>query len=514
MTGRRPPLVILGLDVGDADAIERWAGEGHLPTIAGLMERGAWGRTAGPETVCEYGIGTALFSGVSRADHGYYYFRQLALGTYDMKKVRPPNEEAPPFWSHLSASGERVLIVDAPDTRLVRGLPGVQIVNWATHHGARYPAEAEPPEVLETAPRRPFGKRLVHPDPNSTLENDLGLYHLLLDRTRQQGGLFRQLLSRGPFDVTAVFFSETHAATHLFWKYRPEGEGSYPETHPLRHGIRDVYQAVDSEMRQFLDLLPAEANVFFVTLYGMQDEHPTSTLIESFLEALGYHAIGAAPGSGGGGRKARDPMSLARRLVPEGLRTAISRRLPEDIQERLLASRLRDTTDWSRTTAFAIPSLFTSFVRVNLRGREPRGIVAPGAEYDALLARIEEDLGQLVDADTGLPAVREVSRATTLFGDGPPQSLPDLFVEWVPGPRMLGTVRHPRATLVQEKPAFYMDSQEKLTGFVAGAGPGLARSGPLGDVDLLDLAPTFLALLGHPTPGTMRGRPLASLLAE
>ena len=43
------PLVILGLDTGDADAIEGWAAEGYLTTIAGLIERGAWGRIGGPE---------------------------------------------------------------------------------------------------------------------------------------------------------------------------------------------------------------------------------------------------------------------------------------------------------------------------------------------------------------------------------------------------------------------------------------------------------------------------------
>ena len=85
-----PPLVIFGLDIGDADSIERWAREGHLPTIAGLMERGAWGRTGGPELLCEYGVALSMFSGTSRADHGHYYFRELVPGTYDIKEVRPP----------------------------------------------------------------------------------------------------------------------------------------------------------------------------------------------------------------------------------------------------------------------------------------------------------------------------------------------------------------------------------------------------------------------------------------
>ena len=59
------PLLILGLDVGDAELISRWTSEGHLPAIASVMERGCWGTTAGPETIAEYGLSLSLFTGIS-----------------------------------------------------------------------------------------------------------------------------------------------------------------------------------------------------------------------------------------------------------------------------------------------------------------------------------------------------------------------------------------------------------------------------------------------------------------
>lgn len=42
---KNSPLVILSLDAGDTDFIERWAKEGYLPAIAAIMERGCWGKT-------------------------------------------------------------------------------------------------------------------------------------------------------------------------------------------------------------------------------------------------------------------------------------------------------------------------------------------------------------------------------------------------------------------------------------------------------------------------------------
>src|SRR5689334_8126218 len=98
---KTPPLVIIGLDAGDPGFIQQWVHEGHLPAIASLMERGCWGQTSGPELVSEHGVWVSLFSGLSRSQHGYYYFRQLKPRTYDLEEKRGTEIDAPPFWSHL-----------------------------------------------------------------------------------------------------------------------------------------------------------------------------------------------------------------------------------------------------------------------------------------------------------------------------------------------------------------------------------------------------------------------------
>lgn len=75
------PLWIFGLDTGDVEMIRDWVRQGHLPAIGSLLGRGCWAVVSGPEMVAEYGAALTLFSGVSRADHGYYYMRQLQPGT-------------------------------------------------------------------------------------------------------------------------------------------------------------------------------------------------------------------------------------------------------------------------------------------------------------------------------------------------------------------------------------------------------------------------------------------------
>ena len=149
---------------------------------------------------------------------------------------------------------------------------------------------------------------------------------------------------------------------------------------------------------------------------------------------------------------------------------------------------------------------------MNLQGREPQGIVKPGTEYEELLARMEADFALLTDPKTGEPAIRRTARAVDLFGGGPPELLPDLFVEWEPGPRFLDRVKHPKAELIQPKPTHFFDSQEKLEGFFAAAGPDIQGRGDLGEVEVLDMAPTWLQLLGVAPSADMKGKIIKNMV--
>jgi predicted AlkP superfamily phosphohydrolase/phosphomutase len=395
------PLWIFGLDTGDVEMIRHWVRQGHLPAIGSLLGRGCWAVVSGPEMVAEYGAALTLFSGVSRADHGYYYMRQLQPGTYNLVRVDPEDVQgAPPFWAHLAGANRRVLIIDVPDIALVPGLPGFQISNWGTHHSPRDPA-TEPPELLREVLEVAGPRIRADVEPDSTFEKDQQLLQTWRQRAKARGKLCRRLLQEGSFDLINITFSETDPATTQFWKYREDakGQGRVPGT-SLRHAIRETFEVIDRELASLLALLPSEANVILYCLYGQEDNYPPCTLTEEFCRKLGYHV--ARPPAPGSFRL----LDLARRFVPQSIRLRISRRLPAGMQENLLASQLLGGTDWSQTRAFAIPSLYTGFIRVNLRGREPQGIVSSGQEYRRLLDDLENDLRQLQDPVDGQSAVR------------------------------------------------------------------------------------------------------------
>lgn len=205
-------------------------------------------------------------------------------------------------------------------------------------------------------------------------------------------------------------------------------------------------------------------------------------------------------------------MDLVRRWVPQSWRTALSHRLPPGVQERLLADHFRNSTDWSTTTAFSIPSLYTSFVRVNLRGREPKGCIDQGAEYEKLLDEVEGELAQLIDPYTGKQAVLRIDRSIRTHGGGTPRMLPDLFVRWRPGRRFMNRLIHPRAELVQDRPGYFRGSAHSDQGIFIAAGPLIGARGSIGTVAPMNIAPTCFELLGQPVPSEMTGQSIAALL--
>ncbi|MEO5739555.1 MAG: hypothetical protein ABIS29_03065 [Vicinamibacterales bacterium] len=487
---KKHPLVILGFDAGDSRLLRQWAADGTLTTVRDVMRRGCWGCTTGPELISEHGAWPTLVSGTSRSQHGYYYHRQLIPGTYRLAPARGRHLDIVPFWQRLGEDA-KLAIIDVPDIAAPRPQPGFQLSEWATHYPYFAPA-AHPPALLDRV-RRLFGSQMViHEKPISSEQEDRSIFESLLERIEKKNALCDQLLDQGDFDVICVVFGETHTGAHQLWKYlgdvdRPTGPSRSSE---LSDGIRRLYQATDAAMAGILRHAGDDANVVVVSSVGMKSQYPAIGLGEAFCRELGYQAAPVPSDS-----HTSKPMALLRRGLPQSVRDQLSRMLPRATQERWISDKFESATDWDHTSAFCIPSYYTSFLRVNLIGREPRGTVERGPGYDRVLEQIERDLRLLIDPVTSKPAVQYVARATDLFGGEPPETLPDLFVEWAEADHFMERVVHPRGELRQTPCEFHRDSDHSRRGFVAACGPLIHGRGDLGDVSLLDLAPTFLHLL-------------------
>ena len=157
--------------------------------------------------------------------------------------------------------------------------------------------------------------------------------------------------------------------------------------------------------------------------------------------------------------------------------------------------------DWSCTSAFA---LGLSGIYLNQTGREPEGIVAPGAERGRLIDRLITDLKAFRDPETGDPVVRAVHRREDIYRGPFVEEAPDLILGLEPGYRIgwqstLGGM--PESAISPNLDNWSGDhcSMEDTAGVLVSDLP--LRAG----ASLRDVAPTVLELLGVEPPEEMDG---------
>jgi predicted AlkP superfamily phosphohydrolase/phosphomutase len=154
-----------------------------------------------------------------------------------------------------------------------------------------------------------------------------------------------------------------------------------------------------------------------------------------------------------------------------------------------------DRVDWKGTRAWGEGGYYAR-VFLNVRGREPEGIVEPGAEYDGLREEIGRGLEEMED-DRGMPLGNRVIRPEAAYRQvrGFP---PDLMV--LLGDldyRSVGSVGSGRL-LTDENDRGPDDANHAMDGIFVMSGGGAPARGMIEGTSIVDIAPTVCNLLGLP----------------
>lgn len=162
--------------------------------------------------------------------------------------------------------------------------------------------------------------------------------------------------------------------------------------------------------------------------------------------------------------------------------------------------------DWSKTKAF---SLGLTGMFINRTARERDGIVAEGAELEALKAEIVGKLSKLVDPKSGEEIFKEVFDAAQIFTGPYVFQAPDLFMGYKRGYRNswdCATGACPVEVFSDNTKSWSGDhciDPREVPGVIFSDKP-LNTDTP----NLMDLGPTALRLFDTPIPPYMQGQPL------
>ena len=515
-----PRLLILGMDAADSHLVRRWAQEGYLPTLAKMLGSGVVVPIATPPAVLEAAVWPTCLTGSSPASHGMFATVKIKLGTYAMQAAMHADRlPALPFWAHLSRAGKRVAVIDVPFARPVNRLNGIQITNWGAHDAWAWERSSWPPRLITDLVRR-FGDHPVGlcDAKHRTLDEYEELRVRLITGVEKKTALLRHCLAMEDWDFFFGVFSESHCAGHQFWHFMDPGHPRYDLRAPraLQTAIREIYRAIDTGVATLVQGLPPEVHVLLMLSHGMGPWYDGSHLLDSVLERLGVNEVkgGARSIPGGDPYPARRILWNLRRLLPSAFRDAVKTWLPDPVLRLWTWAHPETSHPWQSRRAFAVPShSMTGGIRINLKGREPAGLVQPGQDYDAFCQELAEALRTLENAETGKPAVQWVARADSLYQGPHLREMPDLFVEW-DHTAPIRTVRSPRIGTVSQ--AFYGDrtGEHRKSGLLVGLGPRFRPGEVQTEIRTQDIAPTILQFFGVQGPPSNEGKHVFSLLGK
>lgn len=511
---------MIGLDSADAELVERWGAAGDLPHLSSLRAQGAWGRLATSAEVMHVSAWPTLYTGASPGWHGMYHAYQVRPHAQGVQRADPGECGLPPFWKFLDDAGRKCIVFDAFMDHRLKDFRGTQILEYGT-----WTWFGEPGSTPRGALRELVRNVGPYPAPEHlhvlNVPDPRWFRDTLVAGAETKARATRWLLREQTWDMAFVTFGEPHGAGHYLWH---TGDPSHPAAREYDisgapNALRDVYMAVDRAIGSILESVDDSTTVIVVSGDGMGPNYSACHLMPDVLHRMGWFSTVAqgsgATSEGAGTPKSKGALSRVRAMVPLGLRQAITRCLPRSVHYRMSMKWANDSIAWDRSKVFCIPNANEAYFRLNLRGREPRGIVSPGAEESELIAELRAEVSALVNPDNRRSAPERVVYMDEMYPGPERGRLPDVAVSWSEAAEVLGRVESPRAGLV-EGPAGYRTGacytgNHRPNAFLLARGPGVPEGIELRGHDVRDVAPTVLALLGVSPPPHFEGHPVPEL---
>jgi predicted dehydrogenase/predicted AlkP superfamily phosphohydrolase/phosphomutase len=522
---RKPRLLFIGLDAGDTDLIERWCREGVLPNISQMRSRGTWARMRTTAEVVHVSAWPSIFTGAAPDEHGLYHAYVMQPGIQSPVRPRPDQSPVPFLWKLLSDRGKRCIVMDAFMTCPLQNFNGTQIVEWGTWSWFSEPTIS--PDSVKKEMQKKFGAYPAEdhskigmtppPDPE-------GFHQRLLAAVVKKTQVVKWLMEKDDWDFFLVVFGECHPAGHYFWHYHDPLYVTHATERPGESALRDVYVALDKAIGDILKSVDQTTTVFLVSGDGMGPNYNGSHILNDLLTRMKLfndipsNANGAAGEEGTKPRVAKtDLMSRARNMIPKSLRVAVSRALlPRSVNEKLSLRWKTAGIAWEHTRAFLIENANEGYIRINLKGREPQGIVAPGKEYEDLCEDLYQTVKSATNPANGARAAHTVYKTDDIY-NGPCRShMPDIIINWNDDAKLTTELLTERYGLARsDEPGYalapYYTGNHRPSAFTVAVGPEVRQGNVLGDTSILDLAPTILTFFGITPPAYMGGKALGEL---
>ncbi len=488
-TRKEEKIFIFGIDGATFSVMEQWIKNGELPHIESVMRKGT-------SSVCYSTIPPvscpawkSFATGMNPGKLGIFDLVRREPGSYRIQPSRADMVEAPDVWDILSAHGYRVGVFNVPVTYPPRPVRGFVFPGMLGNYDApdfTYPPElkAEVEKTIDT-PYRIEVELKDSPGPDAWLEEQ----HTV---TEMKGEVVKYLLGNKEWDFFITVFYEVDRVQHAFWHFMDKNHPRYSPSR-FEHAIRDSYRRMDRILGELLDTIGEGVTVIIMSDHG-------------FGPIKGYFRL--------------NQWLLSRKymnLDKESMRIFL-----EDVAQRYLKKEAPreppplDTIgglyqiDWSTTKAFAIRM---GNLYLNVRGREPEGVVEAGREYEELREQLMKDLLSLTHPMEKKPLEITIYKREEVYSGVHFNSAPDLIIS-IEGYTYLIEQGFGPMWGGFDGRGGYSTGGHNMEGIFIACGPDVNPGTWINPTSLVDIAPTILHMMKVKVPHDMDGQVVLPLFRK
>jgi len=531
---RKDKVMVIGLDGATLDLIKPWVNEGKLPGFKRMMEEGVHGRLQSVIRPGSPQAWSSFITGKNPGKHRVFYFIERRPNSYDIKFVNAKSRRGDSLWKLLSNAGKKVGVINVPITYPPEKVNGFMI-SGVDSPGVE--SKFTYPENLIQEINNNVGNYIIEAGVWGFITG--GRYKEALEKLSQTIEIryktHKYLSQKYQWDLLMTVFTAADRVQHNFWKFMDVNHPLYDEMENKEYGsaIYEVYKNLDDILMEIIDEIDDDTTLIIVSDHGMGGITNRSIYLNKWLEAEGLLFFKD--------RNNTDFLRLVKGKIKEKIyvdtlkfvRRQLWKRLHRKTKEKLvrlmpgLRNKMSSLFFFSRinmanTMAYAEEN--RSIIWINLEGRDPKGCVKPGEQYEQLRDRIIKGLESLRDPETGEKIVEKGYRREEIYWGEYVKDSPDIVIMWkddkyVSRPSYTSkSNEYLRIIGLEElrKLEFNLqaNAQHRRDGIFLMKGRAVKKGVELKNLSIMDLTPTILYLLGQFVPNDMDGRVIGEAFNE
>jgi predicted AlkP superfamily phosphohydrolase/phosphomutase len=506
-------LVVIGWDAATWDLLTPWLEAGDLPNLAGLMERGSYGALRSTALPLSPAAWSTIITGQNPAKHGVFDWFQRKPGSYGVEYVHSGQILSKPIWKYFNEGGKSIGVFNLPMIYPAVPIEGFMVAGMAAP-SAQVPGLTYPDDLLGIIEDK-VGPYFVAEREVYKYGREEPYLQNMLTWLDYQKKVVLFLIERQPCDSYLLVFMQSDHAQHKFWRYLDPKFPGYNSGYDMRYqdAIKVVYQRLDKILGELVNILGDRSTYVLLSDHGAGPNYGVMYINRWLLEEGFLVLRRSLPTFMKSLLAKSNAISRIYNLVARiGLGT-LAQLVSKPTRNKILNSFISfDDIDWKRTKAYARGSFGQIFV--NLNGREPQGIVAPGENYQQLVNEIMDKLGSLRHPETGDALISDIHPKEELYHGPYLDRAADVMFS-IRDYQYQSSVKFGLESKSIIGPSEYEDSgSHRPEGVLVMAGPGIRRGATMDNASVLDIMPTLLTLRGLSIPSGLDGRPLSEAFTD